>query len=113
MLKDACSRSSMPILKRRTPAAIGALGIIKLQNTENVVAALDQLVAKLRLEQDLRLASVVHHQLHVAAWATRDELFVELQRVLRSTLESNVSRHSDSTTLQIGKILAAIEQGSA
>ena len=84
-----------------------------MQNAENVVAALDQLVAKLRLEQDLRLASVLHHQLHVAAWATRDELFVELQRVLRSTLESNVSRHSDSTTVQIGKILAAIEQGSA
>ena len=84
-----------------------------MQNAQNVVAALDQLVAKLRLEQDLRLASVLHHQLHVAAWATRAELFMELQRVLRSTLESNVSRHSDSTTVQIGKILAAIEQGRA
>jgi hypothetical protein len=85
----------------------------ELQNAENVVVVLDQLVAKLRLEQDVRLASVLHHQLHVAAWATRTEQFVELQRVLRHALCSNVSLHSDSTTVQIRKILAAIEQDSA
>jgi hypothetical protein len=84
-----------------------------LQNAENVVVVLDQLVAKLRLERDVRLASVLHHQLHVAAWATRAEQFVELQRVLRNALGSSVSLHSDSTTVQIRTILAAIEQGSA
>jgi hypothetical protein len=82
-----------------------------VQNAENLRATVDQLVAKLRLERDLRLAAVLHHHLHEASWDTQAELIAELQRVLRNTLESSVSRHSSSTAVQIEGILAALENG--
>ena len=74
------------------------------------MSALDELVAKLRLERDLRLASVLHHKLHVASWPNRADLFADIQKVLRNMLQSNVSLHSDSTNVQIGKILDAIDR---
>ena len=81
-----------------------------MQNTDSVIVALDQLVAMLRLEQNQRLASMLHHKVHFSVWGTSTELFVEVQRILRNTLASSVSLHSQSTTLQIGKVLAAIDQ---
>ena len=80
-----------------------------MEDTKDITAALDQLVAVLRLEQDHRLAAVLHHQLHRAAWSSHSEQFIELSRLLRNARASQVSSHSASTSARIDRILSAID----
>jgi len=79
-----------------------------VDDTKDITAALDRLVATLRLEQEFRLAAVVHHQLHRAAWNNHAELYSELTRLLRHAQASQVSSYSSATSTQIDKILAAM-----
>ena len=80
-----------------------------MEAAKDITAALDHLVAVLRLEQDFRLAAVLHHQLHRAAWNSHSELFVELSRLLRNAQASQISSYSTTTSAQIDKILTAID----
>lgn len=80
-----------------------------MQNSKEVMVALDHLVATLRLDRDERLASILYHQVHVASWISRAELLLEIRRLLRNTQTSLISIHSSGTTAQISTILTAID----
>ena len=77
--------------------------------TRDITAALDRLVAALRLQKDARLAAVLHHQLHQAAWDSHSELFCALSQLLRNAQASQVSSYSETTRAQIDEILCAID----
>jgi hypothetical protein len=79
------------------------------QRFKEVTVALDSLVATLRRDRDERLAAILHHQVHVAAWDSREEQLIEIRRLLRNTQTSQVSVHSSATTAQIDTILADID----
>jgi hypothetical protein len=81
----------------------------RVNDIKDIIAATDRLVATLRAEQELRLAAVLHHQLHQAAWNSHSELLAELKRLLRKAQASEVSSYSSGTGAEIEKILAAIE----
>jgi nicotinamidase-related amidase len=55
---------------------------------EQIFPAVDELIAELRAAGAPRLATVFHHRMHRVAWATRSELFEELQEVLTGALNS-------------------------
>lgn len=76
---------------------------------KDITAALDQLVAALRSEQEVRLASVLHQQLHRAAWSNHSELFAELRRLLRNAQASQVSSYSSAVSTRIDNILTAMD----
>jgi hypothetical protein len=80
-----------------------------LQNSKEVMVALDHLVATLRLDHDERLAAILYHQVHVASWISRTALLVEVRRLLRNTQTSLISFHGSRTTAQISTILTAID----
>ena len=82
---------------------------LSLQRFKEVTEALDRLVATLRLDHDERLAAILHHQVHVAPWANRAALLLEVRRLLRNTQTSQVSIHSSATSAQIDTILTGIE----
>ncbi len=77
--------------------------------TKDITDALDRLVAALRLERDFRLAAVLHHQLHQAAWSNHSELFSALSRLLHNAQASQISSYSETTGAQIDRILSAID----
>ena len=79
-----------------------------MDKTQAILTALDQLVATLRSEQDLRLAAILYHQLHQASWPDRSALFGELHRLLSNTQASQVSCHSVATSAHIDEILSAL-----
>jgi len=79
------------------------------EQVKEITAALDQLVAVLRLEQHPRLASRLYHQLHRAAWSNHSEFLSELGRLLRNAQSSAIRSYSDRTSAQIEKILLAID----
>jgi hypothetical protein len=76
---------------------------------KEITAGLDQLVAVLRLEQEFRLAAVLHHHVHRVAWSNHSELFRELSRLLRNAQASQVSSYSPATSAQIDKLLSDID----
>jgi hypothetical protein len=76
---------------------------------KDITAALDRLVASLRLEQDIRLAAILYQQLHRAAWGSHSELFFEVSRLLRNAQASQISSYSVTTGAQIDRILSAID----
>jgi hypothetical protein len=80
-----------------------------MDQARNICSALDELVAVLRLEQNFRLATVLHQQLHQTAWPSHSELFSELGRLLRSAQASAVSNYTDKTRIRIDNILSAIQ----
>ncbi len=85
-------------------------GEMPVERFKQVTTAVDHLVATLRLDRDERLAAILHHQVHVAAWANRAALLLEIRRLLRNTQTSQVSVHSSKTTAEIETILAEIEK---
>lgn len=82
---------------------------LPLERFKQVTAALDRLVATLRLDRDERLAAILHHQVHVAAWDNRAALLLEVRRLLRNTQTSQVSVHSSKTAAEIDTILTDID----
>jgi hypothetical protein len=58
-----------------------------MTGTHEVYAAVDQLIASLRSAGQSKLAEILHHRLHVAAWTTSSEVLEELQTVLNDTLK--------------------------
>jgi len=81
-----------------------------LESRDNVLIQLDTLIGRLRGDQDFRLASMLHQQLHIAVWTTDAERLVEVHRVLRAALDSRVALHTTSTAIEMQKTAAAIAQ---
>lgn len=79
-----------------------------VEQIKAITAALDQLVSALRSEQEVRLASILHQQLHRAAWDNHAQLFTEVTRLLQNAQASQVSSYSAATSARIDRILSAI-----
>ncbi len=80
-----------------------------MENISDITSAIDRLVAALRLEQEVRLASVLQYQVHRATWTNHTDLFKEVSRLLRNAQASQVSSYSLATGAKMDEILASIE----
>jgi hypothetical protein len=80
-----------------------------LDNIKDITAAIDRLVAALRLDQEVRLASVLQCQVHRTAWDNHTDLLKEVSRLLRNAQASQVSSYSAATGAKMDAILASIE----
>jgi hypothetical protein len=58
----------------------------RMSGTYEIYDAVDQLIGSLRSAGQSKLANILYHRLHVAAWTTSSELLEELQVVLNDAL---------------------------
>lgn len=77
---------------------------------EQIFPAVDELIAELRAAGAPRLATVFHHRMHRVAWATRSELFEELQEVLTGALNSKEEPLPGALKNQVERVLLVIRK---
>jgi hypothetical protein len=65
---------------------------VEVQVIEDVYPALDELIVKLRVAGESRLAAILDHRLHQVAWTTRAELFEELRNILAEAVQDGGSK---------------------
>jgi hypothetical protein len=84
--------------------------MLDVRSADDVYPALEELMPLLQRAGEDRLATVLHHRLHLAVWTARGELFEELRDVIRSAIEAPSGAMPSDLRHQLERLVFVMEQ---
>ena len=76
---------------------------------EDIYPVIDELIETLAAANEQRISNILYHRMYKVSWTSRNELFVEIQRVLKDFLQKVRGNFDNMIVERIEETLKVID----